>query len=79
MPKKKRRAKLKKTRSAGTASKVTRSFTGQVADFIKRYRPALETLAKEDRHDLAVVAERRNEPSISLSKIKKRLRKRGLL
>ncbi len=33
----------------------------------------------EDLHDLAVVAERRHEPSISLEDMKKRLRKRGLL
>ncbi|MFM8552573.1 MAG: hypothetical protein ACKOCD_09775 [Nitrospiraceae bacterium] len=33
----------------------------------------------EDLHDLAVVAERRHEPSISLDDMKKRLRKRGLL
>jgi len=33
----------------------------------------------EDLHDLAVVAERRDEPTISLEDMKKRLRKRGLL
>ena len=33
----------------------------------------------EDLHDLAVVAERRNEPSISLDEMTKRLRKRGIL
>jgi len=33
----------------------------------------------EDLHDLAVVAERRNEPSISVDEMTKRLRKRGLL
>jgi hypothetical protein len=33
----------------------------------------------EDLHDLAVVAERRDEPSISFDEMKKRLRKRGLL
>ena len=33
----------------------------------------------EDLHDLAVVAERRTEPTISLEDLKKRLRKRGVL
>jgi hypothetical protein len=33
----------------------------------------------EDLHDLAVVAERRDEPSISYDEMKRRLRKRGLL
>ena len=33
----------------------------------------------EDLHDLAVVAERRDEPSVSLEDMKKRLRRRGLL
>jgi len=33
----------------------------------------------EDVHDLVVVAERRDEPSISLEDMKKRLRRRGLL
>ena len=33
----------------------------------------------EDLHDLAIVAERRDEPTISLEDMKKRLRKRGLL
>lgn len=33
----------------------------------------------EDLHDLAVVAERRGEPSVSLEDMKKRLRRRGLL
>ena len=33
----------------------------------------------EDLHDLATVAERRDEPTISLEDMKKRLRKRGLL
>ena len=33
----------------------------------------------EDLHDLAVVAERRKEPTISLEDLKKRLRQRGVL
>jgi PHD/YefM family antitoxin component YafN of YafNO toxin-antitoxin module len=33
----------------------------------------------EDLHDLAVVAERRTEPAISLEDLKKRLRHRGVL
>jgi PHD/YefM family antitoxin component YafN of YafNO toxin-antitoxin module len=33
----------------------------------------------EDLHDLAVVAERRDEPSIKLTELKRRLKKDGLL
>ncbi len=33
----------------------------------------------EDLHDLAVVAERRNEETVSLEEMKRRLRKDGLL
>ena len=33
----------------------------------------------DDLHDLAVVAERRNEPTISLEDLKKKLRQRGVL
>jgi len=33
----------------------------------------------EDLHDLAVIAERRNEPTITFNELKKRLRKDGLL
>lgn len=33
----------------------------------------------EDLHDLAVVAERRDEPTISLKELKQKLRKNGLL
>ncbi len=33
----------------------------------------------EDLHDLAVIAERRNEPTITFDELKKRLRKDGLL
>jgi hypothetical protein len=34
---------------------------------------------REDVHDLAVVAERRNEKTITLGELKKRLKKDGLL
>lgn len=40
----------------------------------KRYERLME-----DLHDLAVVAERRDEQAISLEDMKKRLRRRGLL
>jgi PHD/YefM family antitoxin component YafN of YafNO toxin-antitoxin module len=33
----------------------------------------------EDLHDLAVVAERRNEPAISLEEMRRRLKSRGIL
>lgn len=33
----------------------------------------------EDLHDLAVVAERRDEPTISLAEMKRRLKRDGLL
>jgi hypothetical protein len=33
----------------------------------------------EDLHDLAVVAERRNEPNISFEEMKRRLKRSGLL
>ena len=33
----------------------------------------------EDLHDLAVIAERRDEPTISFEELKKKLRKDGLL
>lgn len=41
---------------------------------LKRYRELME-----DLHDLAVVAERRKERSISLQEMKRRLKKDGLL
>ena len=41
---------------------------------LKRYRELMD-----DLHDLAVVAERRKERSISLAEMKRRLRKDGLL
>ncbi len=41
---------------------------------IKEYEELLE-----DLHDLAVIAERREEPTISFEKLKKRLKKDGLL
>jgi len=40
----------------------------------KRYQKLME-----DRHDLAVVAERRSEASIPLAEVKQRLRKDGIL
>ncbi len=33
----------------------------------------------EDLHDLAVIAERRDEPTIPLAELKRRLKKNGLL
>lgn len=41
---------------------------------LKRYRKLLE-----DLHDLAVVAERRAEPNVSLEEVKRRLKRDGLL
>jgi hypothetical protein len=41
---------------------------------LKRYRKLLE-----DLHDLAVVAERRSEPTISLGEMKRRLKRDGRL
>ena len=41
---------------------------------IKKYEDLME-----DLHDLAVVAERRDEPTITFVKLKERLRKNGLL
>ena len=41
---------------------------------LKRYQELME-----DLHDLAVVAERRSEPSIGLDEMKRRLKKDGLL
>jgi PHD/YefM family antitoxin component YafN of YafNO toxin-antitoxin module len=41
---------------------------------LKRYRELME-----DLHDLAMVAERRNERAISLDEMKRRLKKDGLL
>ncbi|MFH1955128.1 MAG: hypothetical protein ABIL06_26370 [Pseudomonadota bacterium] len=41
---------------------------------IDRYEDLLE-----DVHDLAVIAERREEPTISLEELKEKLRKDGLL
>jgi PHD/YefM family antitoxin component YafN of YafNO toxin-antitoxin module len=41
---------------------------------LKRYRELME-----DLHDLAMVAERRKERSISLAEMKRRLKKDGLL
>jgi hypothetical protein len=41
---------------------------------IEKYEELLE-----DLHDLAVIAERRNEPAVSFSELKKRLKEDGLL
>ncbi|MCK5768691.1 MAG: type II toxin-antitoxin system Phd/YefM family antitoxin [Candidatus Atribacteria bacterium] len=41
---------------------------------IKKYEELVENL-----HDLAMVAERRDEPTIAFGKLKERLRKNGLL
>ncbi len=41
---------------------------------LRRYRKMLE-----DLHDLAVVAERRSEESVTLDEMKRRLKKDGLL
>ncbi|MBI4402315.1 MAG: type II toxin-antitoxin system Phd/YefM family antitoxin [Nitrospirae bacterium] len=51
-----------------------KSKTARVVLSRRRYERLME-----DLHDLAVVAERRDEPSISLENMKKRLRRRGLL
>jgi len=41
---------------------------------LRRYRKLME-----DLHDLAVVAERRSEPTVSFEEMKRRLKKNGLL
>ncbi len=41
---------------------------------ISEYRKMME-----DLHDLAVVAERRNEPTVTLEEMKRRLKSRGIL
>ena len=51
-----------------------KSGNGHVVLTRKRYDRLME-----DLHDLAVVAERRHEPSISVDEMTKRLRKRGLV
>ena len=45
-----------------------------VALSLRRYRKLME-----DLHDLAIVAERRSEPTISFEEIKRRLKKNGRL
>lgn len=52
----------------------SRGKNGRVVLSRRRYERLME-----DLHDLAVVAERRDEPTISLEDMKKRLRKRSLL
>ena len=51
-----------------------KSGNGHVVLTRKRYDRLME-----DLHDLAVVAERPDEPSMSVDEMTKRLRKRGLL
>ena len=41
---------------------------------LRRYRKLIE-----DLHDLAVIAERRSEPTISFEEMRRRLKKNGLL
>ncbi len=41
---------------------------------VKKFRELLE-----DLHDLAVVAERRNDPTVNFNELKKRLKSDGLL
>ena len=41
---------------------------------VNKYKELLE-----DLHDLAIIAERRNEPTLSFSELKKKLKKDGLL
>ncbi|MGD9552565.1 MAG: type II toxin-antitoxin system Phd/YefM family antitoxin [Candidatus Caldatribacteriota bacterium] len=43
---------------------------------LKKYK---KFMVREDLHDLAVIAERRDEPSITFDKLKERLIKNGLL
>ena len=67
-------------RSAKTGSLRGRYVTDQkgkrtgVVISLKRYSRLME-----DLHDLAVVAERRNEKSVTADDMMKRLQKRGLL
>ena len=67
-------------RSAKAASLKGRYVTNRqgkrtgVVLSLKRYSRLME-----DLHDLAVVAERRNEKSVTADEMKKRLHKRGLL
>jgi hypothetical protein len=50
---------------------------GKKISVILSYRQYRKLL--EDIHDLAVIAERRDEPSISFSQLKNKLRKNGRL
>jgi hypothetical protein len=67
-------------RSAKAASLKARYVTNRqgkrtgVVLSLKRYSRLME-----DLHDLAVVAERRNEKSVTADEMRKRLHKRGLL
>ena len=60
---------VKERRVTGRKGKTARVVLSR-----KRYERLME-----DLHDLAVVAERRDESSVSLEDMKKRLRKRALL
>lgn len=42
----KRKRKRPALRATDVEAKITKSFASQVASFIRRYRPALEALAK---------------------------------
>jgi hypothetical protein len=52
----------------------SRGKKGGILLSLRRYERLIE-----DLHDLAVVAERRAEPTISLDELKRRLRKNGRL
>lgn len=60
-----------------TSERYITNAKGEKISVILSYRLYQKLL--EDIHDLAVVAERRDEPTISLAEIKKRLRKDGQL
>jgi len=65
------------TKTASLGERYVTNRQGQrtgVVLSLKRYSRLME-----DLHDLAVVAERRNEKPISADGMKKRLHKRGLL
>jgi hypothetical protein len=62
-------AVVKERRATRTKKKKAKIILSRV-----RYEQLME-----DLHDLAVVAERRTEPIISLEELKKRLRQRGVL
>lgn len=43
----KRKRPSTRRQTTGIEGKITKSFANQVAAFVKRYRPALEALAKQ--------------------------------